>query len=298
MLSRPIRVRAFAACCLTLAAIAARAGEEPAQASPVIANVALVSQYIFRGLTQTRGKPALQGGVDYAHSSGFYAGTWLSNISWYTEQNAGTVSAPVPLSSPGPAGLPYAPNKTNSAHVELDLYGGFKGQFASEWGYDLGAIRYLYPGTFDNVGAYRRPDTTELYGAIAYQWLTFKYSRVLSAYTFSTNDARGATYLDLSASVPIGESGFTLLLHAGRQTYPNNPNVQYFGNSGGNNSFYSYSDAKLGVTKDWQGFTFGAAWTHANTKATAPDGQTTVYRNAFGTNLGGSRVALSVTKTF
>jgi uncharacterized protein (TIGR02001 family) len=163
----------------------------------------------------------------------------------------------------------------------------------------LGAIRYLYPGTFDNVGAYRRPNTTELYGAIGYKWLTLKYSRVVSIYTFGTNDAEGATYLDLSVGVPILEkSGFTLLLHAGRQTYPNKPNLQYFGNSGGNNSFYSYTDYKIGVTKDWQGIAFGAAWTHAGTRATAPDGQTTVYRNAFGTNIGGSRLALTMTKSF
>jgi len=298
MLTSPIRARALAASCLALPAVFARAGEEPAQADPLTANVALVSQYIFRGLTQTKGKPAIQGGVDYAHSSGFYLGTWLSSISWYAEQNAGTVSAPVPLSSPGPAGAPYLPDKTNSARLEWDLYGGFKQQFAGEWTYDLGAIRYLYPGTFDNLGSYRTPNTTELYGAIGYKWLTLKYSRVVSRYTFSTNDAKGAMYLDLSATVPILESGFTLLLHAGRQTYPNAPNQQYFGNSGGNNSFYSYTDIKVGVTKDWQGFSFGAAWTHAGTKATAPDGETTVYRNAFGTNIGGSRLTLSITKLF
>lgn len=284
---------------LTLAALAARAEDPPAApANMLTANVGFASQYIFRGLTQTNGKPALQGGADYAHASGFYLGTWISNISWYTQQNAGSVLAPVALSSPGSVGAPYASNRKNSAHFEWDFYGGYKNRFAGEWNYDLGAIRYLYPGTFDNVGAYRRPDTTELYGAVGYAWLTLKYSRVVSSYAFSTNDARGAKYLDLSASVPIQDSGFSLLLHAGRQRYPNNPNSQYFGNSGGNNTFYGYTDYKIGVTRDWNGFTFGATWTHADTKATAPDGQTTVYRNAFGDNIGGNRLALTIAKIF
>ena len=284
---------------LVLAALCARAQDAPAASGNALtANVGFASQYIFRGLTQTNGKPAIQGGADYAHASGFYLGTWISNISWYTQQNAGTVSAPVALSSPGAVGAPYVPAKTNSAHFEWDFYGGYKNQFTGNWSYDLGAIRYLYPGTFDNVGAYRRPNTTELYGAIGYGWLTLKYSRVVSIYAFGTNDAKGANYLDLSASVPVQDSGISLLLHAGRQTYPNNANFQYFGNSGGNNAFYGYTDYKIGVTKDWNGLMFAAAWTRAGTRSTAPDGQTTVYRNAPGDNLGGNRLALTIIRTF
>src|SRR5450759_2873562 len=86
---------------------AAAPAAAPASPQTFTGNVGLVSQYIFRGLSQTNGSPALQGGLDYAHSSGFYAGTWLSNISWYTDQNAGIHSAPVSLASPGAAGAPY-----------------------------------------------------------------------------------------------------------------------------------------------------------------------------------------------
>ena len=274
--------------------------QEKAPSSPhtFAGNVSLASQYIFRGLTQTNGKPAIQGGLDYSHASGFYAGTWLSNISWYTDQNAGSVSAPVSLGAPGSLGAPYEPNKTNSARFEWDLYGGYKGELAKDWTYDLGGIRYLYPGRFDNMGAYRNPNTTELYGAVGYRRLTLKYSKAVSTYTFGTNESRGASYLDLSASIPLADSGFNLLLHAGRQTYPNRPNTGYFGNSGGNNTFYSYTDFKLGVTKDWQGFTWAGAWTYAGTRATAPDGETTAYRNVSGTNIGGNRLALMITKTF
>src|SRR5450759_2863878 len=82
---------------LTVSAQTAPAAEPAAPASPhtFTGNVGLVSQYIFRGLTQTNGDPAIQGGADYSHASGFYAGTWLSNISWFTDQNANVKSAPI-----------------------------------------------------------------------------------------------------------------------------------------------------------------------------------------------------------
>ncbi len=206
----------------SISSVSAQTGPGVA-ANPVTANVTVASQYVFRGLSQTDGKPALQGGVDYAHPSGFYAGTWLSNISWYTDQNAGIASAPVSLASPGSVGAPYDANRSNAASMEWDLYGGYKGGFGDGWSYDVGAIRYLYPGRFENVGAYRRPDTTELYGALGYRWLSLKYSRAISTYTFGVNESKGAGYLDLSASVPLAESGFALLAHVGRQDFRTMP---------------------------------------------------------------------------
>src|SRR5512140_3616978 len=94
------------------------AASAPASPHTVTGNVGITSQYVFRGLTQTDGKPAVQGGFDYAHSSGLYAGTWLSNISWFTDQNANIRSAPVSLASPGSVGAPYVPNRSNQASLE------------------------------------------------------------------------------------------------------------------------------------------------------------------------------------
>jgi uncharacterized protein (TIGR02001 family) len=207
----------------------------------------------------------------------------VSNVSWYSDQNAGTVAAPVALG--------------NSSNLEWDFYGGWKRTFRDNWNVDVGAIRYWYPGTYDNVGAYRKPHTTELYGAVGYRWLTLKYSKAVSEYTFGTNESRGASYLDLSATIPVGV-GLSLLLHAGHQRYPNKANTGYFGASGGDNTFYSYTDYRVGVSKEWEKFTFALAWTSANSKATAPDGQTTAYRNVYGENIGGSRVAATVTRGF
>jgi uncharacterized protein (TIGR02001 family) len=281
--------------------VSAQTAPAAATASPhtFTGNVGLVSQYIFRGLTQTNGDPAVQGGADYSHASGFYTGTWLSNISWFTDQNANIKSAPVSLASPGSVGAPYTPNQSNAASLEWDFYGGFKNTFGGgDWNYDVGAIQYYYPGKYDNVGAYRKPNTTEVYGLIGYKWVSLKYSRGISTYTFGVNEGRGADYFDLSATIPLGESGFNLLAHVGRQNYPGNANVGYWGASGGNNDLYDYTDYKVGLMKDYFGYTFGLAWTHANTKDAAQDGQTTAYVNAFGKNIGGDRVALSVTRTF
>jgi uncharacterized protein (TIGR02001 family) len=272
-----------------------------AEKSPhtVTANVGFASQYIFRGLTQTNGNPAIQGGADYSHTSGFYAGTWLSNISWFTDQNANTKSAPISLASPGATGFPYAPNQSNTASLEWDFYGGFKNSFAGgDWNYDVGVIQYYYPGTYNNLGAYRKPDTTEIYGLIGYKWVSLKWSKGVSSNTFGVNESKGADYLDLSATVPLGESGVNLLAHVGRYNFPGNANVGYWGVSGCNNNCFDYTDYKLGATKDYWGYTFGLAWTHAGTKDAAPDGQTTAYMNAFGKNIGRDRVALTITKTF
>src|SRR5450830_659674 len=99
--------------------VSAQTAPAAAPASPhtFTGNVGLVSQYVFRGLTQTNGGPAVQGGADYSHTSGFYAGTWLSNISWYTDQNAAFKETPTSLASPGVVGAPYTPNNSNAASL-------------------------------------------------------------------------------------------------------------------------------------------------------------------------------------
>ena len=287
-----------------LAALAEDAA--PAAAPPLTTNISLVSNYVFRGLTQTNGKPAIQGGIDYAFESGFYVGTWASNISWYTDQNSGVKSAPQALSAPtanqntAPFQTGYVNGKFNQASLEWDFYGGYKGSFGGDWTYDVGILRYQYPGTYDNTGAYRNPSTTEIYGAIGYKWVTLKYSKAVSPYTFGVNESKGASYIDLSATVPLSE-GLNLLAHVGHQRYPGNPNLGYFTTSGalgGNNSLFSYTDYKLGLTKDYAGFTFGLAYTYANTLHTAQDNDTTVYMNAFGKNIGRSQTILSVSRTF
>jgi uncharacterized protein (TIGR02001 family) len=270
----------------------------PASPHTLTENISLATQYMFRGLSQTDGKPAIQGGVDYVHANGWYAGTWISNISWYTQQNAGSISVPVALGSPAGLGYPYHASGGNSASLEWDLYGGFKGSVFDNWSYDVGLIRYLYPGRYDNIGAYRNPDTSEAYVAGGYKWLTLKFSRAISSNEFGAAKSSAASYIDLTASVPVRDTGYTIIAHAGRQNFSGRANTGYWGNSGGSNKDYNYTDYKLGVTRDYAGFTFTVNGTYAATKSTGPDGETTAYSNAFSRNTGRGRVALIVTKNF
>jgi nitrogen regulatory protein P-II 2 len=124
----------------------------PASPHTFTPNVGIVSDYLFRGVSQSAAKPAIQGGFDYAHSSGLYAGTWASNVSWVADNNWSATSA-----------------ASNS--VEIDLYGGYKGTITGDLGFDVGLITYNYPGSNTSVGGtFIKPDSTEVYGALSWKW--------------------------------------------------------------------------------------------------------------------------------
>ena len=210
----------------------------PASDHTVTGNVGIYSQYIFRGLTQTDGDPAIQGGVDYAHSSGFYLGAWGSNISWLKENftsGAGVVAG----------------QYSSNGRLELDLYGGYKGAIgASDVTYDLGLLYYVYPGTVAagcTIGTATCPkaNTLEVYGGLGWKWLSAKYSYSLND-TFGWPDADGAGYLDLAASVPLGDSGATLGLHYGIQKYSGN----IPGTALSYNELLSYNDYRVSLAYD------------------------------------------------
>src|SRR5256714_11871764 len=119
----------------TFAAITASSASLAQQTTPpptpaVTGNITLASEYRFRGIDQTFGKPAIQGGFDYSHASGIYLGNWNSNVS----QGAGY---------PG-------------GNIEMDFYGGYKRAFG-DFGLDVGAIYYYYPGTHSRAGLIGAP---------------------------------------------------------------------------------------------------------------------------------------------
>jgi len=225
-----------AACC---ASNFAQAGE-PASPHTVTGNIGLFSQYVFRGLTQTNKDPALQGGLDYSHSSGFYLGTWGSNISWLRD------------GSPTPA-------YRSGGSLELDFYGGVKGNIgSSDFTFDLGALYYWYPG--DANAGFVKADNFELYGALGYKWVSAKLNYTMSNKMFGVQDARGTYYFDLSANVPLAQ-GLTANLHWGYQKFKGSDPV-LGGQS--NDAVYSYKDWKVGLSyalpKD---FTVGVFYTKA-----------------------------------
>ncbi len=175
-------------------------------------NVGVVSEYRYRGLAQTKGDPALQGGVDYAHASGLYVGAWGSSIKWI--KDAGS-------DAKGP--------------VELDLYGGYKFE-AAGLAYDVGYLRYEYVGnTYSKTGGVNA-NTDEVYGAVTAGPATLKYSHAFSD-LFGFTNSKGSTYWDLSATFDLGD-GYSLVPHAGRQAVANN-------------AAYSYTDIALTLNKDF-----------------------------------------------
>ncbi len=129
---------------------AAFAQTEPAAAAPEVTyNVGVVSQYRYRGIAQTTGDAALQGGADYANANGFYAGAWGSTIKWI--KDAAYDGTGVQAKSP----------------VELDMYAGYKFE-AAGLGYDVGYLRYEYIGnTYKDAAplANVNANTDEAYGA-------------------------------------------------------------------------------------------------------------------------------------
>ncbi|HQS98698.1 MAG: hypothetical protein B7Y26_05750 [Hydrogenophilales bacterium 16-64-46] len=191
-------------------------------------NVTLTSDYVFRGISQTGGDPAIQGGLDYTHASGIYLGTWASNVGWIEDYQG------------------YA-----SGNMEIDLYGGYRGALGPV-SYDVGIIGYFYPG--DEAGAVTG-DTTELYVGMGWKWFSAKYSYSISDETFGFANSDGSDYLEINASYPVGESGLTLGAHWGTFSFENN-------------GAQDYDDWKISATYDMgklsglmSGVTLGVAYT-------------------------------------
>ena len=179
-------------------------------------NVGVVTDYRYRGISQSRLKPALQGGIDFAHKSGFYLGTWGSTIRWI--KDAGTIAG---VDTKGP--------------VEIDLYGGYKGSINDTFSYDVGGLQYWYPGNkLNRIAA--NADTFELYGALSAGPATLKYSHSLTN-LFGTPDSKNSGYFDLSATFDVG-NGFSIVPHIGHQSVHNW-------------SAGSYTDYSLTVAKDF-----------------------------------------------
>ena len=240
----------------------------PASAHTVTSNVGLFSDYVFRGISQTGARPAIQGGFDYAHSSGFYAGAWGSSISWISDGALAT-----------------------NASLELDTYFGFKNSLAGDFSYDIGFLRYNYPvGTYVNPipANFAKADTDEIYGQLGYKWLTLKYSYSLGD-TFAVSQARGASYVDLSANYPIANTGITLGAHCGRQSYKG----ASASNLAAAGADPSYSDYKLSVTKDFSGFVLGLAYSKTNA-STAPG----AFYKVLNKDLGKGAAVLSLSRSF
>jgi uncharacterized protein (TIGR02001 family) len=255
----------------TFSGIAAAQTAAPAP-SPITGNGTLVTEYRFRGIDQTYGKPALQGGIDYSHSSGLYLGNWNSNVS----QGAGF---------PG-------------ANLEMDFYGGWKKAFG-DFGLDVGAIYYYYPGSNAGPGIAFSPannqtgvvhsgavNNKEVYIGGSWKWVSAKWFYSIDDY-FSAPGTEGSNYLDLSATFDLG-NGWGVNGHYGMFSFKNMNNADY-------------NDWKIGVTKDISGWVFGAGYIGTSAKGDCGLGEFYCFGNTNGTetrDAGRATVVLSISKTF
>ena len=217
----------------------------PASTVTTSANVALASQYKFRGIDQTWGRPAIQGGVDLAAANGLYAGAWASNVSG---------------------------NSYPGGSLELDLYAGYNGKIGNDLGYTVGAYGYVYPGAnFDRSAcgsaAYAAPcalpdkrfDTLELNAGLSWKWLAYKLSVSTGDYfgaaasTGYSGSTRGTLYHDVSATWPVTDD-LSLVAHVGHTDVK----ARYAGVDP------DYTDYRLALTK-----TFAGGWNVGATVAGA-----------------------------
>jgi uncharacterized protein (TIGR02001 family) len=227
----------FAPAQVTLAVLVALSGSAFAQTAaavdPISYNITAVSNYKYRGQDQdqskTRGlKPALQGGVDYAHTSGFYVGNWNSTVNFKD-----------------PVG--------NKANLEIDLYGGYKFPLG-DVGMDVGALTYIYPGA-------TKANTTELYAAASYGPLTAKYSSTVSKGYFgvgeSSSNGRGTGYLNLAFAQEVMPK-ITLKASVGSTMFTSDAK---------NGGAVNYSDYSIGAAYDLgEGMSVTGSYVGANKK--------------------------------
>lgn len=169
-------------------------------------NVNLVTQYRFRGIDQTWGRPALQGGADLAWRSGFYAGLWASNVS---------------------------ANSYAGGHLEVDYYAGYNGKIGDDVGWTVGGYGYWYPGAnFSKAAcpsaAFAAPctlpsqkfDTFELNAGLSWQMLSYKLSVAATDYfganasTGYSKRTRGTMYHDVTLTWPLADD-LSLVGHVG-----------------------------------------------------------------------------------
>lgn len=222
--------------------------EEAKPDNEVTLNAALTSDYRYRGISQSRLKPAVSAGADYANNpTGLYVGTWASTIKWTTDSGGG-------------------------GNVEVDVFAGKRGEIVKDVSYDVGVLTYIYPSNALDPSA----STTEIYGQIGYGAAYAKYS---SSFTnlFGFADSKRSGYLDLGANIDVA-TGLQLNLHLGHQTVRNNGD-------------FSYTDYKVGLTKDFGVLNLSGAIIGANNSnyvGPVPDQK----------NLGKAALVVAVSKTF
>jgi uncharacterized protein (TIGR02001 family) len=208
------------------------------------ANVGVVTEYFFRGITQSDKKPALQGGLDFAHNSGVYIGTWGSSVDF----DAGTEET-----------------------VEVDIYGGWSGEISSsKINLDVGAIYYWYPGS--NAPGTSQYEFWEVYAGLSKDFGVASASAKISYSPDYFAESGDATYVELGIDIPVGKY-FTVNLHGGYQWIDENST---FGAD-------DYFDYLVGVSFSLIGLNFQVAYVGTDLDDTKSSSSLTCFRDSCST---------------
>ena len=212
----------------------------------VSGNLGLTNDYRFRGISQSQNAPAVQGGIDYAHSSGFYVGNWNSSVS--------------------------SSVYTNGSGVESDIYAGYKKEIVKGVTLDVGSYNYFYPRATTTAATGSNFDTQEGFAGLGFGPVSVKYSRTLGNGYFGTANAKGTQYYEANVAYPIAGSKISLLAHAGKTNVANSSSLDY-------------SDYNFGVGYNLQGWDLAAKYYTNGDKTSAFNTANTVngqrlYRNA------------------
>jgi uncharacterized protein (TIGR02001 family) len=153
------------------------------------ANVALYSEYRFRGVKQTEDAPAIQGGFDLAHSGGFYLGNWNSNVEY-----AGT-------------------------SMEMDFYGGYAFE-VGDLSVDIGDLYYYYP---DKVGD--DVNSNEIYAILGYGPVSLGVHYFTTDW-YGADGTDGTTYTQINFEYPLSDT-VTFSAHAGTHSVEGDSSSDY-----------------------------------------------------------------------
>lgn len=207
-----------------------------AAADDISANVGLASDYMFRGVSQTDNQMALQGGFDWAHSSGFYVGTWASNVD---SDFFGGAKDP---------------------QLEVDLYAGYGGEMGA-FSYDVGVLAYFYPGA-DAPGV-NDFQTTEFYVGGGYA-LTDALS--LNAKLFYTSELNFAGVDEDGMYFTVG-ADYALMDNLSLSAAVGYSSGDAFETLGGPTGPDSYMDYSVGVSTSFAGADFSLTYIDSNDDA-------------------------------
>ncbi|RJS91883.1 TorF family putative porin [Salinisphaera sp. Q1T1-3] len=165
----------------------------------VSANVAFTTDYRFRGISQTDRDFAIQGGFDYTMNSGFYLGTWASNVDNFNPS-------------------PYTGD--NGAQAEVDLYGGYDYAINDQWSAGINVLYYYYPGA-STAGPNNEIDFWEYTPSVSYTGQSLSATLGVSVSSDYYNESGTSYYPAFDVSTPLTD-WLTLAAHVGYQGIEDN----------------------------------------------------------------------------